>query len=243
MEIREIVKIQKECRKEANELAREAYGLYDAIWTDRIRITPELEAVVGELNRKMPNLLVVNHNAPSADELARKYGFAGSQALLDYLLGYEPRGKKAEGIYRSLLEQRLSGSSIREREIALTMSPSEIMRSIREAVEMAREITAGAYEKYDEIWSAKIRITPELLKHGQEVVNEINRKMPNLLTHDPMRSALDQVAQINDFESSQDLVDWLLAYTPRSAYQERVADQILTETLGLTEPELDEVPF
>lgn len=263
MEIMEIVSIQKDCRKQAKAMTKKVYSKYDAIWTDGIKITPELAAlgenVIGDINRKMPNMLMRNHERPEVWEIAERYGFENSSALVEYLLNYEPRKYYEEKIYRALLKERLAGCSERELEIATTMKSGEITAVVRDCNRFAKEIMEAAYEKYDEIWAGKIRITPELLKHGKETVSEINRKMPNLLTHDTTRLALDQVAMIYDFETSQDLVDWLLEYNPRTEYQSNLADQLAREKLGLVEEtealpvfgcqpsgephEIDEVPF
>lgn len=247
MEIMEIVNIQKNCRKQAKAVTKEVYSKYDAIWTDGIKITPELAAlgenVIGDINRKMPNMLMRNHERPEVGEIAERYGFESSSALVEYLLNYEPRKYYEEKIYQALLQERFVGCSEREIEIATTMKSSEITEIVRNCNRFAKEITEEAYEKYDEIWAGKIRITSELLKHGRETVSEINRKMPNMLTHDTTRLALDQVAMIYDFETSQDLVDWLLEYRPRTEYQSNLADQLAREQLGLiTETEAQALP-
>ncbi len=254
MDIMEIVDIQKRCRKQARAMTRKAYSRYDAIWTDGIKITPELAAmgenVIAAINRKMPNMLMRNHERPEIGEIASRHGFDNSAALVEYLLNYEPRGHHEENIYQALLQGRLLGCSEREIEIASTMATAEIMAVIRNCNKLAREMTDTAYEKYDEIWSGKILITPELLKHGREVINEINRKMPNLLTHNPMCSAIDQVAMEYKFDSVQELVDWLLDYKPRTSFLSRVCDELVCEALGLDvgkqdfgQYEIDEVPF
>lgn len=254
MEIREIMEIQRECRKQAKEMTRQAYGKYDAIWTDGVQITPELEKqgkeVIAEINRKMPNMLMRREDRPDIAQLAARHGFANSQALIDYLLAYEPRSKHESKIYASLVRERMANCAKAEIELAIQRKPGEIMAVLKDCREMAREICGQTYEKYDEIWAGKIRITPELEKHGKEVIAEINRKMPNLLTRDVCRSALDQVAMEHRFDSSQELVDWLLDYRPRASYLESICDDLARRELGLSgedcfesSVEVDEVPF
>ena len=260
MEIREIMDIQRKCRKQAKEMTKQAYSKYDAIWTDGIQITPELQAmgenVIGRINKKMPNMLMHKEGRPDIAQLAVKYRFASSQALVDYLLAYEPRKTFEERQYQSLLINSLIGCSPEEIEMASQMPTGAIMSIIRRCREMARDMMEQAYEKYDEIWAGKIRITPELHKHGKEIISELNRKMPNMLTHNPMCSALDQVAMEYKFDSSQELVDWLLDYKPRTSYLENICDTLVRQELGLPEEEyempinefannveVDEVPF
>lgn len=260
MEIREIMDIQRKCRKQAKKLTKQAYSKYDAIWTDGIQITPELQAmgenVIGRINAKMPNMLMHKEERPDIIQQAAKYGFENGQALVDYLLAYEPRKTFEERQYQSLLINSLIGCLPEEIEMASQMPTGAIMSIIRRCRSMAKEMTEQAYEKYDEVWAGKIRITPELHKHGKEVISELNRKMPNMLTHNPMCSALDQVAMEYKFDSSQELVDWLLDYKPRTSYLENICDTLVRQELGLPEEEyempmndfanygeVDEVPF
>ena len=237
MEIMEIVSIQKECRKLAKDMTKEYYREYDAIWTEGIRITEELtrlgKEVVAEINRKMPNMLTHADNRPTISEITLRYGFGSAEELADYLRNYEPRTKREERIYQKLLAEKFSDNPGREYEIASSMSPAEILAVVRNCDKAAREISESVYEKYDEVWAGKILISPELLKHGKETVREINRKMPNMLTHDSTRLAIDQVAMLYDFETTQELIDWLLDYTPRVSYQNAISDRLVKEELGL----------
>lgn len=122
------------------------------------------------------------------------------------------------------------------------------LRAIRrECREQAHEMMLHQYELYDAIWWHRIRISPELYAHGKEVVQDINTLMPNLLTHKPTICTVDLVAERFGFDSPSDLVDFLLAYTPRGPVEERFFEQLLAEKLALPispEPiEVDEVPF
>ena len=247
MWIREIMEIQKKCRKQARLLAREAYAKYDAIWTDGIRITEELAKmnVIGEINRKMPNLLLRDKEKPEIGEIAARYGFADAGAVVDYLLAYQPRGRAEERIYRELVQSEMAEAPAAERELAVNCGPGQLAATLRSCREMARDIRDRTYEKYDEIWSGKIRITPELQKHGSDVICEINRKMPNMLTHNPNCSPIDHVAMEYDFDCVQELVDWLLAYEPRTGFLENTCEGLARQELGLADEqsETDEVPF
>lgn len=118
----------------------------------------------------------------------------------------------------------------------------------KECREMAREMTREHYKLYDDIWWDRIKIDSALYDHGKETIREINQRMPNLLTHDPSISPLDIVAERYGFESTSDLVDFLLAYSPRGPVEERFYEQLLAEHLGGIEiparqTEVDEVPF
>lgn len=123
------------------------------------------------------------------------------------------------------------------------------LRAIKkECREMAREMTREHYRRYDDIWWDRIYIGPALLDHGKETVREINQRMPNLLTYDPTVSPLDIVSERYGFESTSDLVDFLLSYTPRGPVEEHFYEQLLAERLGeidtpAQQTEVDEVPF
>ena len=73
-------------------------------------------------------------------------------------------------------------------------------RKTRRAIEKecrkeAHKLMLMQYELYDAIWWNRIRITQALYDHGRETVREINRVMPNLLTHDPFYSPVDIVSE------------------------------------------------
>lgn len=238
MEIAEILKIQKQCLKRARKMAKRVYRTYDRIWIQRIRITPELEetGLASQINGRMPNLLLRGGEAPDIAETAAAYGFANGQALAQYLAGYKPRRHLEQQIYERLLVKYLFHASQAEWELARKISPSELGKVVKSCRERADELVAVAYAKYDEVWYGKIRITPELLKHGSEVVSELIEKMPNLLTHDSRYLAIDQVAMIYDFETSQELVDWLLEYKPRGGLKLQYCEELARQELGLPAP-------
>lgn len=112
----------------------------------------------------------------------------------------------------------------------------------RECRAQAHEMMMEQYQLYDAIWWDRIRIDGALLAHGKEIVTDINRLMPNLLTHNPMISPLDIVADRYGFESTSDLVDFLLAYKPRGPVKERFYTQLLQNYQQQT-PVVDTVPF
>ena len=91
---------------------------------------------------------------------------------------------------------------------------------------------------------------------GAHLVQEINLKMPNLLSRSPLVDTVDLVAEKYGFESISDLLDYLLDYKPRGPVEERYYEQFLAEALeggaaaaaSQEEPvppmiEVDEVPF
>lgn len=129
-----------------------------------------------------------------------------------------------------------------------------IKRACREA---AHDMVRLHYQKYDDIWWNRIRITPELIRQGgRDIVQEINLKMPNLLSRSPLVDTVDLVAEKFGFESISALLDYLLDYKPRGPVEERYYEQFLAEALeggaaaaaSQEEPvppmiEVDDVPF
>lgn len=255
MEVAEILKIQRKCMSRARSIAKRVYRTSARIWEQRISVTPELEktGLVGQINSRMPNLLLRRPGKPDIAETARAFGFESSQALAQFLASYQPRRILEQEIYARLLDREITSLTRAEQDMARSMEPGELEKLIRHCRGLADEMMAKAYEKYDEVWYGKIRITPELQKHGREVIAELNLKMPNMLTHDPRYLAADQVAMLYGFEYTQDLIDWLLDYQPRKGYRDTLCESLLREELGLPEadamqpeacePEIDEVPF
>lgn len=247
MEIQEMLEIQRKCQKRAKTIVKRIYRTYDRIWVQRIRVTPELEetGMIGAINGKMPNLLLRREdNTPDIEETARNYGFENGNALATYLANYAPRKKSEEAIYRRLAEKAFFGLPYDEYEVATNSKPSTLSAIVSQCKRMAKEMTQEAYKKYDEVWYGKMRICPQLLKHGKEVIAEINSKLPNFLVHEPSRDTVDTIADMYGFDSENDLIDWLLAYEPRGAFQAEMAEKLMREELGLgRQLELDEVPF
>ena len=117
---------------------------------------------------------------------------------------------------------------------------------------MAHEMTREHYKLYDDIWDTRIRITHELRAHGNDIIRDINMLMPNLLIHNPLADPIDLIAKRYNFESTSDLVDFLLAYTPRGPVEERFYEQILEARMKeyrdymdsqQPQPVIDDVPF
>lgn len=110
----EIRRITRECKEEAMTMTREAYSLYDAIWTRRLRITPALmdhgRETVRDINQLMPNFLTHDPTAQPLDLLAEEFGFQTDSDLVEFLLAYKPRGPVYEKILASLLEECLAGA-------------------------------------------------------------------------------------------------------------------------------------
>ena len=99
--------MKKSCKEIALSLMQEQYALYDAIWTDRIRITPALfehgEDIVKSINQIMPNLLVHKSSISAIDEVTERYNFESTSALIEYLLAYQPRKSVFDKYYEQLL--------------------------------------------------------------------------------------------------------------------------------------------
>lgn len=128
------------------------------------------------------------------------------------------------------------------------LDPKQLRALKRECKAMAHEMMLEQYQLYDAIWWDRIRIDSALLAHGKEIINDINRLMPNLLTHDPRISPLDIVARRYGFEDTSDLIDFLLAYRPRGPVKERFYQQVLAQhlpenTAEKPEHNIDTVPF
>lgn len=120
----------------------------------------------------------------------------------------------------------------------------QTLRAIkRECREMAHDMMLEQYQLYDAIWWNRIRISQALYDHGKETVKDINTLMPNLLTHSPTVCTLDLVSERFGFETTSDLVEYLLAYRPRGPVKERFYEQLLAERLAPEQCEVDEVPF
>lgn len=122
----------------------------------------------------------------------------------------------------------------------MELSAKQLRAIERECRAQAREMVKEAYQKYDEVWAGRIRIDAQLLRHGQEVVNDINRKMPNFLVHDQHYCSVDEIADMYGFESENELIDWLQVYTPRGELESRLYEKLLDQALG-TEEETPEV--
>lgn len=118
----------------------------------------------------------------------------------------------------------------------------------RECKAQAHEMMMEQYQLYDDIWYGMIRIDATLLAHGKDIIKEINMLMPNMLTYKLTASPLDIVADRYGFEDTSDLIDLLLAYTPRGPVKERFYQQMLAQHLPqapteTTKHNIDTVPF
>ena len=247
MEVQEMLNVQKNCLKRAKKIVARIYRTYDRIWVQRIRVTSELEAtgLITAINARMPNLLLRREDdTPDIGQTARVYGFADGAALALYLSRYESRRQKEEAIYQRLAEKAFAGLPGDEYQAATVTFPATLSAIVSRCKRMAKELTQEAYQKYDDVWYGRMRISPELLSHGKDVVAEINAKLPNFLVHDPASEPVDRIADSYGFDSESDLIDWLLAYEPRGPSQAAMAEKLMREELGLGVPRaLDEVPF
>lgn len=122
----------------------------------------------------------------------------------------------------------------------------EVKRLEKEAKQLALSITQDEYAKYDAIWTERIKITPALLDHGKGTVNEILKIMPNLLVYCENCQSIDEMAQAYNFSSTDELIDYLLAYKPRkqtyNAYHFSLFMASLNERQVMATT-LDECPF
>lgn len=119
----EVKRLEKEAKQLALSIIKDEYAKYDAIWTERIKITPALldhgKGTVNEILKIMPNLLVYCENCQSIDEMAQAYDFSSANELIDYLLAYKPR-KQAFNAYHfslfmaSLNEQKIMAQAMDE---------------------------------------------------------------------------------------------------------------------------------
>lgn len=98
--------------------------------------------------------------------------------------------------------------------------------------ELATELMQMEYELYDQIWAKRIRITPSIFEHGKDIVHEINQIMPNLLVYKATSCPVDLVSEKYGFESTSDLIDFLLAYKPRKAAFNKYYEALLESSLS-----------
>jgi len=132
----------------------------------------------------------------------------------------------------------------------MQLSKKELRAIKKNCRQRAHKLMLLQYERYDAIWWNRIRITPSLYgDHGRETVRDINMLMPNLLTHNPCCSAVDDVSEEFGFDTTSDLVEYLLAYKPRGPVEKMFYENLLADTLDrLADAEeqsrmVDEVPF
>ena len=124
------------------------------------------------------------------------------------------------------------------------LSAKELRKIERECRATARDVVQQQYAVYDEIWYGRIRLSPAVEEHGREVVTELIRIMPNLLVRSGTACPIDLVAERYGFETTSDLIDYLLAYTPRGPKVSQLCDQLREERLAALRPvQVDEVPF
>ncbi len=128
-----------------------------------------------------------------------------------------------------------------------TISFDEVRRLDKIAKIQAMEIIKEEYAKYDAIWTERIKITQALYDHGEETVKDIARIMPNLLTYKETCSPIDEMADMYGFKNTSELVEYLLAYTPRtkaiSKYHYEFFIQSITGLCQNLQSEFDECPF
>ncbi|WP_077073615.1 hypothetical protein [Mailhella massiliensis] len=105
----------------------------------------------------------------------------------------------------------------------------DLYKTCREEV---KAVITEKYSLYDRIWTDRIRITPAIFDHGEDTVKEINAVMPNLLTYQhPELRTIDEAANDYGFESTSDLIEYLLAYVPKKGLEEKMCDQLFDSRL------------
>lgn len=129
----------------------------------------------------------------------------------------------------------------------LTIGFEEVKRLEKEAKHLALVTMKDEYAKYDAIWTERIKITPALLDHGKGTVNEILKIMPNLLVYCEHCQSIDEIAEAYSFASTDELIEYLLAYKPRKqaydAYHYGYFMRSLQENDNVTAEITDECPF
>ncbi len=112
----EVKRLEKEAKYLAMTTMRDEYAKYDAIWTERIRITPALmdhgKGTVNEILKIMPNLFVYCEHCQSIDEMAQAYDFGSTDELIGYLLAYKPRKQVFNAYHFSFFMASLNEQSI-----------------------------------------------------------------------------------------------------------------------------------
>lgn len=129
----------------------------------------------------------------------------------------------------------------------LTIGFEEVKRLEKEAKHLAMITMKDEYAKYDAIWTERIKITPALLDHGKGTVNDILKTMPNLLVYCENCQSIDEIAEAYCFSSTDELIEYLLAYKPRKqaydAYHYGYFMRSLQENSNVTAEITDECPF
>lgn len=126
----------------------------------------------------------------------------------------------------------------------LNISKKEMRKIERECRAIAHDMVQQQYALYDEIWYGRIRLGPAVEEHGKEIVKELVRIMPNLLVRSGTACPADLVAERYGFETTSDLIDYLLAYTPRGPKEDHIYGQLLEEKLSeFRGSTVDEIPF
>lgn len=109
---------------------------------------------------------------------------------------------------------------------------SDIRALDKRCREAARDMVQSEYALYDRIWAERIRITEAVFDHGEDTVKEVNALMPNLLCYShPELRTIDEAANDYGFGSTSDLVEYLLAYTPKKGKAERYYSEMFEKGL------------
>ena len=99
----------------------------------------------------------------------------------------------------------------------------------REARKLAKEVVSDEYAVIDEIWNRRrVNYHSVAADYDRDTIKDINRKLPNLLVKNG-GVALDELADEYGFESTCDLIEMFLAYTPKRVRLEQLVAQFLEE--------------
>ena len=113
----------------------------------------------------------------------------------------------------------------------------------REARRLAKEVVSDEYAVIDEIWNRRrVNYHSVAADYDRDTIKDINRKLPNLLVKNG-GVALDELADEYGFESTSDLIDMFLAYTPKRVRLEQLVSQFLEETPQPSGDYDGDVPF
>ena len=113
----------------------------------------------------------------------------------------------------------------------------------REARKLAKEVVSDEYAVIDEIWNRRrVNYHSVAADYDRDTIKDINRKLPNLLVKNG-GVALDELADEYGFESTCDLIDMFLAYTPKRVRLEQLVAQFLEENPQPSGDYDGDVPF
>lgn len=113
----------------------------------------------------------------------------------------------------------------------------------KEARKLAKEIVSDEYAVIDEIWNRRrVNYHSVAADYDRDTIKDISRKLPNLLVKNG-GVPLDELADEYGFESTCDLIDQFLAYTPKRVRLEQLVAHFLEENPEPSDDYDGDVPF